>query len=77
MSELMRLIYVRAHAGAEVAQSLAARAQQEGGHGAFLAEDHAVEAGVGLREFGEAARPLPVEEAAVDQHAADHRAVAR
>jgi hypothetical protein len=36
---------MRAHAGAEVAQALAARAQQEGGDGGFLAEIHAVEAG--------------------------------
>ena len=40
---------VRAHAGAEVAQALAARAQQEGADGAFLGEHHVVEAVVGLR----------------------------
>ena len=40
---------VRAHAGAEVAQPFAARAQQEGADGALLAEHHVVEAVVGLR----------------------------
>ena len=67
---------VRAHAGAEVAQALAARAQQEGAVGALLAEHHAVEALVGLVEFGESRGLAPVEAPAVDQHATDHRAVA-
>ena len=41
---------------AEVAQALAPRAQQEGADGALLAEDHVVEAVVGLRS---ARRNLP------------------
>ena len=67
---------VRAHAGAEVAQALAAGAQQERADAAFLAEHHAVEAGVGLVQFGKTRRGVPVEQAAVDQHATDHGAVA-
>ena len=43
---------VRAHAGAEVAQAFAARAQQEGADGALFAEDDLVEALVGLGQSG-------------------------
>ena len=69
---------VRAHAGAEVAQAFAPRAQQEGADGGFLGEHHVVEAVVGLAQLGEfaAAERVPVEAAAVHHHAADHRAVA-
>ena len=42
----------------------------------FLGEHHAVEALVGLGERREFARGVPVEAPAVDQHAADHHAVA-
>ncbi len=63
-------------AGAEIAQAFAAGAQQERRDGAFLGEHHAVKALVRLGEFGEAARGLEVEGAAVHQYAADRRAVA-
>ena len=63
-------------AGAEIAQAFAARAQQEGADRAFFAEHHVVKAFVGLGQLGEFARFFPVETAAVDQHAADHGAVA-
>jgi hypothetical protein len=50
-----------------------------GADGRFLGEHHAVEALVGLAQFGEAAAArvgaLPVEGAAVDQQAADGGAV--
>ena len=69
---------MRTHAGAEIAQALAARAQQESAHRRFLAEDHVVEAFVGRRKFGKTSRgesALPVETAAVHDHAADDGAV--
>jgi hypothetical protein len=53
--------------------------QQEGPHRAFLGEHHVVEALIGLGELGELAcraRAFPVEAAAIDHNAADHRAVA-
>ena len=72
---------VRAHARAEVAQALAARAQQERADAALVGEHHAVKAVVRRGEFGEPAvcrvGRMPVELPAVDQHAADHGAVAR
>ena len=46
---------LRMQACAEVAQALAAGAQQERRDRAFLGEDHAVKAVVGFGEFGEAA----------------------
>eukprot|EP01136_Pigoraptor_vietnamica_P015579 Opistho-1_new@58924 len=67
---------VRAHAGAEVAQAFAARAQQKGAHRAFLGEHHVVKAVVGLAQLGEFAGLVPVETAAIDHDAANHRAVA-
>ena len=66
---------VRAHAGAEVAQALAPGAQQEGTDGAFLSKAHAVEAGVRFGQLRKTARGVPVELAAVHQHATHHRAV--
>ena len=66
----------RRHAGAEVAQALAPRAQQEGARARLLLEVHAVEAGVGRGQRLELARGLPVEAPGVDQHAADRDAVA-
>jgi hypothetical protein len=49
----------RAHAGAEVAQALAAGAQQERRDGRFLGEHHAVEAVVRLGELGKLAGGRP------------------
>ena len=68
---------MRAHAGAEVAQALAARTQQERADAALFAEHHAVKALVRRRQLGEAARRVPVETPAVHQHAADDGTVAR
>ena len=68
---------VRAHAGTKVAQALAPGAQQEGTHGALFTEDHVVKAFIGLAQFGKLARFVPVKAAAIDHHAAHHRAVAR
>ena len=71
---------VRAHAGAEIAQPLPTRAQQESADRRFLAEDHVVEAFVRRGELGETSSgllTLPVETAAVHDHAADDGAVSR
>ena len=65
----------RAERRPEVAQPLAARAQAERGDRRLLLEVHAVEARVRLGELGKLARGLPVEGAAVHQHAADRDAV--
>ncbi len=66
----------RVHAGAKVAQALAARAQQEGRDGALLGEDHVVEARIRLRQLGKAPGCLEIEVAAFGQHAADGGAMA-
>ena len=70
---------VRAHDGAEIAQAFAPRAQGERRHRRFLGEDHAVKAVIRFAQFGKTARlvvrGLPVEGAAIDQQAADGRAV--
>ena len=66
-----------AHAGAEVAQALGARAHDEGAGAELLGEGDAVIAGVGLGHGRELARRgRPVEAAAVDDDAADGDAVA-
>ena len=64
-----------AHAGAEVTQPLAPRAQRERGDGGLLREIHAVEAFVLAADFRKLARSDPVEGAAVDEDAADGDAV--
>ena len=66
----------RAHAGAEIAQALGARPHDEGRRAELLGEVDAVIAGIGLRQRRKLARRLPVEAAAVDQHAADGDAMA-
>ncbi|MNT50093.1 hypothetical protein D3C72_1869940 [compost metagenome] len=68
---------MRAHAGAEIAQAFAARAQQEGAHRALFGEHHVVKAVVGLGQFGKAPALFPVEAAAIHDDAANHRAMAR
>src|SRR2546426_11541507 len=64
-----------AYAGAEIAQALAPRAQQERGDGRLLLEVHAVKSRVGLGQLRKFSRGLPVENAAVDQHPADRDSV--
>ena len=69
----------RRHARAEVAHALAPRAQQERRGRRLLGEHHVVEAGVRLgqrRELAARLRAVPVESPRIDQHAADHDAVA-
>ena len=68
------------HARAEVADALAARAQQERGRRRFLREHHVVEPVIGLgqrRELAARLRSVPLERPGVDQHAADDHPVAR
>ena len=65
----------RTHAGAKVAQALAAGAQEESHGTGFLGEIHAVKARIGLGERSKFARCLPVETAAIHQQAANGHAV--
>jgi hypothetical protein len=67
----------RGHAGAEIAQSLAARAQRERRGRGLLGENHPVEALVRLGERGVLGRPVPVHAAAIHEHSADHDTVSR
>ncbi len=67
---------LRAHAGAEVAQALGPRPHVEGRRPIGLGVDQAVVAGIGQGHGREFVRGLPLEPAAVDQHAADCDAVA-
>src|SRR5258708_32305262 len=64
-----------AYAGAEIAQALAPRAQQERAEGRLLLEVHAVKSRVGFGQLRKFSRSLPVEGAAVDQHSADRDSV--
>ena len=65
-----------AHARPEVARTFLARAHDERGGAVLLGEHHVVEAGVGLAQGREPAGGVPVEGAAVDEHAADGDSVA-
>ena len=60
---------------AKVAQTFAARTQQECAHGALFAEHHVVKTFVALREFRKFPTALPIEAATIDHDAANHRAV--
>ena len=65
----------RRHTGAEVANAFAPCAQKERQCRRFLGERHAVKARVFFAQRRKFARRQPIEFAAVDQHAANHRAV--
>ena len=70
----------RRHARAEIADAFAPRAQQERRGRRFLGEHHVVEARIRLgqrRELAARSRRVPVEAPGIDEHAADHDAVAR
>ena len=64
------------HAGAEVAQPLGSGPADEGTGAELVAEADAVVAGVGLGYGSEQARGVPVEVAAVDEHAPEGHPVA-
>ena len=65
----------RAHASPEIAQTLGPSPAYEGAGAELVTEADAVIAGVGLRQRGKQARGVPVEVAAVNEHASESHAV--
>ena len=66
----------RRQARAEIAQAFGAGAHDEGGLAELLVEDDAVIAGIGFGQHRKFAGSVPVEPAAIDDHAADRDAMA-
>src|ERR1700733_1968476 len=61
----------RRQTSAEVAQAFGPRPHDEGSVAELLVEDNAVIAGIGFGQYRKLAGSMPVEPAAIDNHAAD------